>query len=156
MASPQASPEAGNGLFSRSSRALLVLAALVAVPYAVPGLGRLRLLTPLPDLINDDKRVSVRLQYVPDTPEDYEQFIRARETVRFRKWERRKAKEKKPRATSSVTYESSGDEQLDQRLFDALKLKRLELARTQNLPPYVIFHDKTLREMAIRRPASVQ
>jgi hypothetical protein len=30
------------------------------------------LLTPLPDLINDDKRVSVRLQYVPDTPEDYE------------------------------------------------------------------------------------
>jgi hypothetical protein len=30
------------------------------------------LLTPLPDLINDDKRVSVRLQYAPDTPEDYE------------------------------------------------------------------------------------
>jgi hypothetical protein len=30
------------------------------------------LLTPLPDLINDDKRVSVRLHYAHDTPVDYE------------------------------------------------------------------------------------
>jgi ATP-dependent DNA helicase RecQ len=43
----------------------------------------------------------------------------------------------------------------DQGLFDALRAKRLELARTQGVPPYVIFHDKTLIELATRRPATV-
>jgi ATP-dependent DNA helicase RecQ len=31
----------------------------------------------------------------------------------------------------------------------------MELAKAQNVPPYVIFHDKTLAEMAARRPRSV-
>ncbi|WP_163267583.1 DNA helicase RecQ [Chelativorans alearense] len=39
-------------------------------------------------------------------------------------------------------------------LFEALREKRLELARHQGLPPYVIFHDRTLIEMAAARPAS--
>jgi ATP-dependent DNA helicase RecQ len=43
----------------------------------------------------------------------------------------------------------------DRVLFDKLRVKRLELAKTQNVPPYVIFHDKTLAEMAARRPRSV-
>ncbi len=38
-----------NGLFSRTAGALLALAALVALPYRVPGLQRFRVLTPLPD-----------------------------------------------------------------------------------------------------------
>ncbi|MCO5145091.1 MAG: DNA helicase RecQ [Aquamicrobium sp.] len=42
----------------------------------------------------------------------------------------------------------------DQGLFEALRAKRLELARTQNVPPYVIFHDRTLLELAAARPAS--
>ncbi len=37
------------GLRSPAAGAMLTLAALVAIPYAVPGLGRLRLFTPLPD-----------------------------------------------------------------------------------------------------------
>ncbi len=32
--------------------------------------------------------------------------------------------------------------------------KRLEIARAQNVPPYVIFHDRTLIELATARPAS--
>ena len=40
-------------------------------------------------------------------------------------------------------------------LFDALRSKRLELARAQDLPPYVIFHDRTLAEMAAARPTSM-
>ena len=32
--------------------------------------------------------------------------------------------------------------------------KRMEIARAQNVPPYVIFHDKTLIELAAARPAS--
>ncbi|WP_312794240.1 DNA helicase RecQ [Tianweitania sp.] len=39
-------------------------------------------------------------------------------------------------------------------LFQALREKRSEIARTQNLPPYVIFHDKTLIELAAARPSS--
>lgn len=42
----------------------------------------------------------------------------------------------------------------DRGLFQALREKRLEIARTQNLPPYVIFHDKTLIELATARPTS--
>ena len=37
-------------------------------------------------------------------------------------------------------------------LFDALRDLRRELAREQGVPPYVIFHDATLREMAATRP----
>ena len=41
-------------------------------------------------------------------------------------------------------------------LFDALRACRRELAQENNVPPYVIFHDSTLREMAERRPASLR
>jgi ATP-dependent DNA helicase RecQ len=37
-------------------------------------------------------------------------------------------------------------------LFDVLREVRLKLARERGVPPYVIFHDTTLREMAERRP----
>ena len=40
----------------------------------------------------------------------------------------------------------------DQLLFEALRQRRMELAREQEVPPYVIFHDSTLRELASRRP----
>ena len=43
----------------------------------------------------------------------------------------------------------------DRALFEKLRAKRLALAKAQNVPPYVIFHDKTLAEMAMRRPRSV-
>ena len=43
----------------------------------------------------------------------------------------------------------------DHALFEKLRAKRLELARMQNEPPYVIFHDRTLAEMAARRPRSI-
>jgi ATP-dependent DNA helicase RecQ len=37
-------------------------------------------------------------------------------------------------------------------LFDALREVRRDLAKAQGVPPYVIFHDATLREMSARRP----
>ncbi|MDN3646708.1 DNA helicase RecQ [Pontixanthobacter aestiaquae] len=40
-------------------------------------------------------------------------------------------------------------------LFDALRELRRELAAEAQVPPYVIFHDATLREMASARPASL-
>jgi len=39
-------------------------------------------------------------------------------------------------------------------LFDALRELRRDLAAEAQLPPYVIFHDATLREMAAMRPTS--
>ena len=40
-------------------------------------------------------------------------------------------------------------------LFDALRALRRDLAQDAGVPPYVIFHDATLREMAEARPASL-
>ncbi|MEZ0495898.1 DNA helicase RecQ [Sphingomonas sp. IW22] len=40
-------------------------------------------------------------------------------------------------------------------LFEALRAKRREIAQETGLPPYVIFHDSTLRDMAMARPASL-
>jgi ATP-dependent DNA helicase RecQ len=43
----------------------------------------------------------------------------------------------------------------DPELFDALREVRLRIARARGVPPYVIFHDTTLRDMAERRPATL-
>ncbi len=40
-------------------------------------------------------------------------------------------------------------------LFAKLKAKRMEIAKEQRVPPYVVFHDKTLIEMAKLRPESL-
>lgn len=40
----------------------------------------------------------------------------------------------------------------DQVLWDALRALRLQLAETAGVPPYVIFHDATLRAMLVDRP----
>jgi ATP-dependent DNA helicase RecQ len=44
---------------------------------------------------------------------------------------------------------------VDRALFDRLRGVRLEIARARGVPPYVIFHDATLREMARLRPVSL-
>jgi len=43
----------------------------------------------------------------------------------------------------------------DDPLFDALRARRRELASEAGVPPYVIFHDATLREMAAARPCNL-
>jgi ATP-dependent DNA helicase RecQ len=58
-----------------------------------------------------------------------------------------------PRTPSKVEAESWRD--VDRDLFERLRAVRLEIARSRGVPPYVIFHDATLREMARLRPASV-
>lgn len=45
--------------------------------------------------------------------------------------------------------------QINDELWQALKKKRLELAHDQGVPPYVIFHDTSLKEMHARRPATL-
>ncbi|MGE0338680.1 MAG: DNA helicase RecQ [Xanthobacteraceae bacterium] len=64
---------------------------------------------------------------------------------------------KAPRARRGKVARSQAQSAIaenDRALFEALRRKRMELAREQNVPPYVIFHDKTLIELAAVRPAS--
>ena len=58
-----------------------------------------------------------------------------------------------PRLRSRVETESWQD--VDRGLFERLRAVRLEMARQRGVPPYVIFHDATLREMARLRPDSL-
>ena len=60
----------------------------------------------------------------------------------------RKAARKRSRA------EAESWQDVDRSLFDRLRAVRLEIARSRGVPPYVIFHDATLREMARLRPTS--
>jgi ATP-dependent DNA helicase RecQ len=44
---------------------------------------------------------------------------------------------------------------VDRDLFERLRAVRLQIARARGVPPYVIFHDNTLREMARLRPKTL-
>ena len=44
----------------------------------------------------------------------------------------------------------------DQPLFDALRQLRLQISQEQGVPPYVIFHDSSLREMVEQHPQELQ
>jgi ATP-dependent DNA helicase RecQ len=48
-----------------------------------------------------------------------------------------------------------GDHHEDDPLFESLRACRRELAKEAGVPPYVIFHDSTLREMAALRPQTL-
>ncbi len=51
-----------------------------------------------------------------------------------------------------IDFEKDGDKEL----FLKLKATRLELAKAQNLPPYIIFHDKTLHQLATIKPEKLE
>jgi len=48
------------------------------------------------------------------------------------------------------------DKDEDIELFTELKNLRLSIATKKKIPPYVVFHDKTLIDMAAKRPASIE
>jgi len=61
------------------------------------------------------------------------------------------------RAASSSAAVEAADAALaaDGSLFEALRAWRLVVARADGLPPYVVFHDSTLRSIAERQPRSL-
>ncbi len=59
-------------------------------------------------------------------------------------------RERRARRGGDATPNPSGDP-----LFEALRAKRRELAQAAGVPPYVIFHDSVLREMAADRPQTI-
>jgi ATP-dependent DNA helicase RecQ len=64
-----------------------------------------------------------------------------------------------PRKPAAVERPAGGPTvvgQFSQALFDALRSWRAGEAKAQSVPPYVIFHDATLREIAAARPRSME
>jgi ATP-dependent DNA helicase RecQ len=59
---------------------------------------------------------------------------------------------KRSRRSASMQLGPGG---VDPALWDALRAKRRDLAAEQNVPPYVIFHDATLIEIAHHKPQSL-
>lgn len=72
-------------------------------------------------------------------------------------WLRRDAEPEKrmSKAERSARAKEAFQGANDDPLWQALKAKRLELAREQGVPPYVIFHDSTLLEIHNRKPQSL-
>ncbi|HYB95091.1 MAG TPA: DNA helicase RecQ [Vicinamibacterales bacterium] len=64
------------------------------------------------------------------------------------------ARQKRPdrRGPKRARVETEGWEGVDRDLFEELRVLRLEIARRRRVPPYVIFHDTTLREIARSKP----
>ena len=77
--------------------------------------------------------------------------LRGEQTVMLRKELPRKRERERQRlgrnVASTVAMDAAG-----QLLFEALREMRARLAREQNVPAYVIFHDATLRDIAMLRP----
>src|SRR5690606_17208509 len=76
-------------------------------------------------------------------------FLREKQTLMLRLPTRRSQRDKAIGKRQSASLAES-----DRSLFQALREKRMEIARLQNVPPYVIFHDKTWIALASRRRAS--
>ena len=64
----------------------------------------------------------------------------------------RKPKKDKPQPRSRAEIVSWDG--VDKDLFEALRALRLRLARDRGVPPYVVFHDTTLRELARQKPTT--
>ncbi len=78
------------------------------------------------------------------------QFLREKPPLHLRVLKRARPERKSARREARAALPAA-----DRALFEKLRAKRLELAKAQNVPPYVIFHDKTLVEMAARCPQSI-
>ena len=77
--------------------------------------------------------------------------LRGQETVELRRDPTPAPKARRSRASAAPPIETTTE---GERRFQLLRTLRLELARDQAVPPYVIFSDKTLREMAERAPTT--
>ena len=67
----------------------------------------------------------------------------------------RQKRPEKSRLPKRARVETEGWEGVDRDLFERLRAMRLQIARERGVPPYVIFHDTTLRELARLKPTTI-
>jgi len=104
--------------------------------YADPDrFGALRMTPGCRELLRGDVRLELRQE--PDKP-----------------LRRQSSQRRAPQRQAEGSPETVADR--DASLWEALRARRKALAEEQGVPPYVIFHDATLREMARLRPNSAE
>ena len=69
---------------------------------------------------------------------------------------RQPVKRKKDERAKSSQAEAASWEGVDRDLFEELRTLRRDLAHERNVPPYIIFSDNTLRDLARVRPSTVE
>jgi ATP-dependent DNA helicase RecQ len=79
------------------------------------------------------------------------EVLRGTREVRFRRERRGEARRARRQAATAAAALDPAEEEM----WETLRAWRLGEARRQEVPPYVIFHDATLIEVARRRPASL-
>jgi len=77
--------------------------------------------------------------------------LRAEERLMLRRETKSEKKTKKAAVRARAAFTGGTDSVL----WEALRARRLKLAKAQGVPPYVVFHDATLAAMAERRPQSL-
>ncbi len=104
-------------------------------------------------LIGQDALAQVGDEYplLKLTPASWE-VMRGQRAVRLVRLVRRKKGERPQRSL----IDDSTLEGVDEELLEALKALRKELAGARQVPPYIIFSDATLRELARARPATAE
>ncbi len=101
--------------------------------YLTPGAYQVLKLGDIEALQNPETRIFVK---ITDEDKHLERKSKAK-------------KEKKAKGSESLTAAGY-------RLFEELRKLRLEIAREEGIPPYIVFSDKTLIDMAAKEPASRQ
>jgi len=80
--------------------------------------------------------------------------LKGEQNVRLRK-DPAPVKTKKPsRTISKQEYEFIDPSSID--LWEKLRTLRLKLAKEQSIPPYIVFHDRTLKELVAHLPQSLE
>jgi ATP-dependent DNA helicase RecQ len=84
-------------------------------------------------------------------------FLKEKESIELRLEEKlvRSPSSKSGKKSRKSSAASNLENEEDKQLFQILRDLRLSIAKKHHLPPYVIFHDKTLLEMAIKRPGNL-
>ncbi|NRA88915.1 MAG: HRDC domain-containing protein, partial [Rhizobiales bacterium] len=80
-------------------------------------------------------------------------FLREKNTILLRKPPKQTTAKKYDRPSKKAGAEFENDQDKD--LYELLKGVRAQIAKTKKLPAYVIFHDRTLIELASQKPQSL-
>jgi ATP-dependent DNA helicase RecQ len=82
--------------------------------------------------------------------EEARQVFKGERKITLRRDRPRRATETRRALQNAVALPAAA-----QSLFDALRAERAAIAKSQGVPPYVVFHDSTLRDMALERPQTM-
>ena len=83
-------------------------------------------------------------------------MLRGGETISLRKLPRRRKAAGAPKKSAAKPPDAELLDDNDAVLFEALRKLRLTLAKEQNVPSYVIFHNAALIDMAKKKPVDAE